>query len=408
MYIIGKTGTGKTTLLQNMIVSDIKEGNGLAVIDPSGDLAEELLNYIPKRRIKDVIYFKPGDLMYPIGFNPLEKVDSDQRHLVASGLISVFKKTWYEFWGPRLEHILRNAILALLEYPQSTLLDLPALLVDRDMRQKVVAKVSNPQVRNFWFNEFEKYSAWLKSEATSPILNKVGQYLSTPVIRNILGQPESAFSFREVMDKKRILIVNLSKGQVGEDNCSLLGTMIVTQFHLAALNRSEVPEKKRQPFYLYVDEIHSFATLSFADILSEARKYGLKLIITHQYIEQLDDKIRAAIFGNVGTLISFRIGQEDARALAREFSPIFEETDLVNLPNYNIYLKLMIDGLTSKAFSAVTLPPPQRNRSYKLRIIENSKIKYAKLRSEVEEEMILREQKQASLANKSYEQKLPL
>jgi len=410
MYIIGKTGTGKTTLLQNMILSDIKDGNGLALVDPHGDLAEALLNFIPRRRIKDLIYFNPADLEFPIGLNPLEKVNPDHQHLVVSGLISVFKKNWSDYWGPRMEHILRNTVLALLECPGSTLLDMPSMLVDKDFRKKVVERITNQPVRDFWLKEFDKYSAWGKSDATSPILNRVGHYLSTPLMRNIFGQKENAFDMREVMDKRKILIANLAKGKLGEDNSSLLGAMLITKIQLAALSRSDIPEKERIPFYLYVDEIHSFVTLSFADILSEARKYGLRLILTHQYIGQLDEKIRSAIFGNVGTLISFRVGQEDAWILAKEFSPDIDETDLVNLPNYHIYLKLMIDGVTSKAFSAVTLPPSGQSRSFKKKIIQRSREKYTGTRKKVEREILSKEQlrNQAQAASKSHEQTLPL
>jgi hypothetical protein len=384
MYIIGKTGTGKTTLIENMIISDIKAGNGLAIIDPHGDLADHLLNFIPKRRIDEIIYFNPSDLDYPIAFNPLEKVDRDHHHLVASGLISVFKKIWYESWGPRMEHILRNAILSLLDYPGSTLLDIPLILVDKDFRKKVLEKVANPQVRNFWVTEFERYSSYFRSEAISPIQNKVGHFLSTPLVRNIVGQAQSSMDFRKIMDEGKVLIVNLSKGKIGEDNCGLLGAMIVTKIQLAALSRGDMPENKRKSFYLYVDEVHNFLTLSFADILSEARKYGLSLILAHQYIEQLDEKIRSAIFGNVGTLIAFRVGARDAQFLKNEFNPVFDETDLVNLPNYHIYLKLMIDGVTSRPFSAITIPPLEIRTSHKTKVIETSRAKFARIRAEVE------------------------
>jgi hypothetical protein len=390
MYIVGKTGTGKTTLIENMAISDIRGGNGLALVDPHGDLADNILHFVPKKRIKDVIYFNPGDMEYPIAFNPLEKVSSDFHHLVASGLISTFKKIWAEFWGPRLEHILRHSILTLLEYPGSTLLDLPRLLTDREFRKSVLNHVTHPQVKDFWLQEFEKYSAWLRSEAISPILNKIGQFLISIPLRNIVGQKENTFDLRRVMDEGKILVVNLAKGKIGEDNSSLLGAMIVTKIQLAALSRSDLPENKREPFYLYVDEIHNFLTLSFADILSEARKYGLNLILAHQYIEQLDEKIRAAIFGNVGTIISFRVGAEDARYLAKEFSPVFNETDLTNLANFHIYLKLMIDGVTSEPFSAITLPPVEKHKSYKTRVIERSMKEYARPRQEVEREIASR------------------
>ena len=404
MYIIGKTGTGKSTLIENMVVSDIKAGSGFALIDPHGDLAEDVLHFIPKRRIDDVIYFNPSDMEYPIAFNPLEKVGRYYRHLVTSGLISVFKKVWSEFWGPRLEHILRHSILTLLEYPNSTILDIPQLLTDKEFRKHVLESVTQQQVREFWLYEFEKYSAWLRSQAVSPILNKVGQFLTSIPLRNIVGQDKSTFRLRKVMDEGKILIVNLAKGKIGEDNCSLLGAMIVTKIQLAALSRTDLPENKRKAFCLYVDEIHNFLTLSFADILSEARKYGLNLVLAHQYIEQLDQKIRSAIFGNTGTIISFRVGADDAKYLAREFYPVFDETDLVNLANFHIYLKLLINGVASRAFSANTLGPPERKRSYKDKIIETSRKEYARPRKEVEREILLR----SSHSNTAYNQRLAI
>ncbi len=384
MYIIGKTGTGKSSLMENMAISDIKHGCGLALIDPHGDIAEEILDYVPKKRIKDVIYFNPADLEYPIAFNPLEKVPKDFHHLVASGIISTFKKIWSESWGPRLEHILRHALLTLLEYPNSTLLDMPKLLLDKDFRRNVLNYITHPQVREFWLSEFEKYSAWLRSEAISPVLNKIGQFLVSIPLRNIVGQKENTFDVRRAMDEGKILIVNLAKGKIGEDNCSLLGALVLTKIQLAALSRADLLEEKRTPFYLYVDEIHSFITLSFADIMSESRKYGLNLILAHQYIEQLDEKIRAAIFGNVGTIISFRIGAEDAKYLAQEFEPVFEEADLINLPNFHICLKLMIDGVTSRPFSAVTIRLREINTSHKEEIIDFSRKKYTKPRGVIE------------------------
>ncbi len=368
MYVIGKTGTGKSTLMKNMVISDIKNGNGMALIDPHGDLAENILNLIPESRINDVIYFNPADMEYPIAFNPLRSVNPEYYHLVASGLVSVFKKIWSEFWGPRLEHIVRYSILTILEYQNTlegkaphnnklyagqagktgTLLDIPRLLTNKEFRQSVIEKISHEQVKEFWISEFETYSAWLRSQAISPILNKIGQFLSATPIRNIVGQKENTFDIRKVMDEGKVLIVNLSKGKIGEDNCALLGAMIVTEIQLAALSRADMPEIKRRAFYVFVDEVHNFLTLSFADILSECRKYGLNLTLAHQYIEQLDEKMRAAIFGNVGTIISFRVGVTDAQYLSREFYPVFNESDLVNLTNHNICLKLMIDGITSK------------------------------------------------------------
>jgi hypothetical protein len=372
-----------------MAAHDIEMGYGLALIDPHGDLAEGLLELIPARRIKDVVYFNPADLEYPLAFNPLEDVLPDHRYLVASGMISVLKKVWADFWGPRLEHILRHSLLTLLENPGSTLLDLPKLLTDERFREVMLRRVTHPQVRDFWFAEFAKYSAWLRSEAISPILNKVGQFLTSIPLRNIVGQRSGALDFRKSMDEGKILIVNLAKGRIGEDNCSLLGAMIVTKIQLAALSRADVPEGKRRAFYLYVDEFHNFLTLSFADILAEARKYGLNMVLAHQYLEQLDEKLRAAVFGNVGTLISFRVGVEDAIPLAREFYPIFSETDLVNLPNHSIYLKLLVDGKPTQAFSAITLPPMQRARSYKGDIITSSRQRYARPRKNVEQAMLV-------------------
>jgi hypothetical protein len=387
MYIIGKTGAGKSTLIKNMVISDIRDGNGVGLIDPHGDLAGGILDYIPDERIGDVIYFNPGDREYPIAFNPLETVPPDYRGLVVSGLISAFKKIWAESWGPRLEHILRNSLLTLMDYPGSTLLDLPRLLTDKSFRDKVLQEVTTQQVRQFWLGEFEGYSRYLRSEAASPILNKIGAFIASPILRNIVGQEKNTFSFREMVDNRKVFIANLAKGQIGEDNCSLLGAMLVTKMQLAAFSRVDTLEKDRVFFYLYVDEVHEFLTLAFADILSAARKYGLSLVLAHQYTEQLDKQVRSAIFGNVGTIIAFRIGAEDAEYLANEFHPVFDETDLTNLPNHHIYLRLMIDGITSKPFSAVTLPPYHQPTGNAMRAIEASRTKYATPRKAVSREI---------------------
>jgi hypothetical protein len=341
---------------------------------------ENILNLVPESRIDDVIYFNPADLAYPIAFNPLEKVHPDYHHLVASGIVAIFKKIWPDFWGPRLEHILRHAIMTLLEYPDSTLLDLPKLLTDDKFRMEVLKHVTHPQVKEFWFSDFGKINPRSRHEAISPILNKMGQFLISLPLRNIVGQKKNTFDLRKVTDEGKILLVNLAKGKIGEDNCAVLGAMLVTKIWLATLSRTDQPEKARKSFYLYVDEVHNFLTLSFADTLSEARKYGLNLIVAHQYIDQLDEDIRNAIFGNVGTLISFRIGAGDAKYIAREFHPDINETDLVNLANFDIYLKLMIDGVTSKAFSATTLPAPEIGESHRREIIRNSRWKYGTAR----------------------------
>jgi len=314
-------------------------------------------------------------------------------------MISVLKKVWADFWGPRLEHILRNALLTLLESPGSTLLDLHKLLTDERFRAYLLARVTHPQVRDFWFSEFAKYSAWLRSEAISPILNKIGQFLTSIPLRNIVGQRKSALDFRAIMDEGKVLVVNLAKGRIGEDNSALLGAMIVTKIQLAALSRADVPEGERRGFYLYVDEFHNFLTLSFADILAEARKYGLNLVLAHQYLEQLDEKLRAAVFGNVGTIISFRVGVEDAKLLAQEFYPTFSETDLVNLPNHSIYLKLLIDGAPSQPFSAVTLASRERRQSHKQEIIEFSRPSYARPRREVERAILFQPRPSGGAAN---------
>lgn len=386
-YLVGKTGTGKSTTLENMIYQDLKAGHGVGVIDPHGELAEKVINFIPTNRINETIYFNPSDIDHPIAFNVLEKVDPSLRHLVASGLVGIFKKIWADSWGPRLEYVLRNAILALLEYPGSTLLGIMRILVDKEYRQKVVPKISDPVVKAFWRDEYPKYSGSFQTEAIAPIQNKVGQFLSTALIRNIVGQVRSAFSLREVIDQKKILVMNLSKGRIGEDGSALLGAMMITKIQLAAMSRIDIPEKDREDFYLYVDEFQNFATESFVNILSEARKYRLDLILAHQYIEQLDEKVRAAVFGNVGTLVSFRIGAADAEILAKEFAPKFDETDLVNLDNYEAYIKLMIDGITSEAFSATTLPPLAETVGAVDKIVRISRERYSEERKVVEEKI---------------------
>jgi len=357
MYLIGKTGMGKSTILENMIIEDIRAGRGVAVIDPHGELAEKVVQFIPDDRLRDVIYFNPADTENPIAFNVVEEVDPGHRHLVASGLIGIFQKLWADSWGPRLEYILRNAILAVLDYPGSTLLSVTRMLSDKNFRKKVIEKINDPVVKAFWIKEFSGYADKFASEAVAPIQNKVGQFLSSSLIRNIVGQPKSAIDLRRVMDEKKVLILNLSKGRIGEDNAQLLGSMIVTKIQLAAMSRVEIPEHERADFYLYVDEFQNFATDSFANILSEARKYHLNLIMGHQYIEQLSEKVKPAVFGNVGTLVVFRVGAADAEELIKEFTPTFTEEDLVNLPKYHFCLKLMIDGVSSNPFSARGLLP---------------------------------------------------
>lgn len=354
IYVIGKSGTGKSTLLSNMATSDIRRGNGLCVIDPHGDIAEKLLRQIPEHRKKDLIYFNPADLSAPIAFNPLHAVHPNYHHLVASGLVSTFRKVWSESWGPRLEYILRFSLLTLLWHPRATLLDIQPLLTDVRFRNDVFVYVKDEHILAFWKNEFEKYSPTMRNEAISPILNKTGLFISSLPLRNIVGQQVSSFRMQRVLDEGKILIVNLSKGKIGEDACALLGSMLVNSMQLAAMHRATIEEHKRRPFYLYIDEMHSFVTLALCDILAEARKYKLSLFLTHQYLSQLQEPVRNAIFGNVGTMISFRVGAADGEYLAREFDPVFNEEDLVSLPRYSMYLKLMIDGAASPPFSAIT------------------------------------------------------
>ena len=386
MYLIGKTGMGKSTILENMIIDDIMAGHGVGVVDPHGDLAEKIIQFIPDERIKDVIYFNPSDIEFPIAFNVVEQVEPHLRHLVASGLIGVFQKLWADSWGPRLEYSLRNAILAILDYPNSTLLGVVRILSDKNFRKKVVTNIKDPVVKAFWEKEFASYADKFASEAVSPIQNKVGQFLSTSFMRNIVGQTESALDMRKIMDENKILLMNLSKGRIGEDNSALLGAMMITKIQMAAMSRVNIEEKDRNDFYLYIDEFQNFSTDSFANILSEARKYRLCLIMAHQYIEQLTDTVKAAVFGNVGTMIVFRVGATDAEELVKEFTPVFTEEDIVNLPKYEMYLKLMIDGISSDPFSARGLPPlaTELRTNNESKVIAYTREHYAASKSEVE------------------------
>jgi CxxC-x17-CxxC domain-containing protein len=387
-YCIGKTGMGKSNLMENMAIQDIQAGRGIAYVDPHGEGAEKLLNFIPSNRINDVVFFNPADLDYPIAFNVMEKVDFRYRHLVAGGLMGVFKKVWPDVWSARMEYILNNTILALLEYPESTLLGVNRMLADVEYREKVVAKVSDPIVKSFWVTEYARYTQRYEIEATAAIQNKVGQFISNPLIRNLIGQVKSTIDMRDIMDKEKIFIMDLSKGRIGEDNSRLLGALLITKLQLAAMSRVDILEENRKDFYLYVDEFQNFATESFANILSEARKYRLNIILGHQYITQMEEEIRDAVFGNVGTLAVFRVGAEDAEFLEREFTPTFTAEDLVNLPKYNIYLKLMIDGVSGHPFSAETLPPPMPlDISNREKIINVSREMYGVKKNIVEEKI---------------------
>jgi len=389
VYVIGKTGMGKSTMLENMAVQDIQNGEGIAFIDPHGSTAELLLDYVPEDRIDDVVYFAPFDTDYPISFNVLEDVGYDKRHLVVSGLMSTFEKIWVDAWSARMSYILSNTLLALLEYPDATLMSINRMLADKDYRKKVVDNISDPTVKSFWIDEFAKYTERYAQEATPAIQNKIGQFTSNPLIRNIIGQPRTSFDMRKLMDEKKIIIINLSKGRLGEQNANLLGSMLITKIYLAAMSRADVSNeelKKLPQFYFYVDEFQSFANKSFADILSEARKYKLNLTIAHQYIEQMSEEVNAAVFGNVGTMIVFRVGAYDADILEKEFAPEFIAQDIVNLGFTQIYLRLMINGVGSRPFSASTLPPIAKlESSCKNGIIEVSRKNYAIPRDKVEE-----------------------
>jgi len=391
VYVIGKTGMGKSTMLENMAIQDIQNGHGVAFIDPHGSTAEKLLDYVPESRIKDVVYFAPFDLEYPISFNVMEDVGKDQRHLVVSGLMSAFKKIWVDAWSARMEYILQNTLLALLEYPGSTLLGVNRMLSDKDFRKKVVDHITDPGVRSFWVDEFAKYTERMAAEAVPAIQNKIGQFTANPLIRNIIGQSKSSFDFRQVMDDQKILIINLSKGRLGEGNANLLGSMLITKIYLAAMSRANVEPaalRRLPPFYFFVDEFQSFANESFANILSEARKYKLSLTIAHQYVEQMSEEVRAAVFGNVGTIISFRVGPFDAEVFERIYGPTFMKEDMVNLGQFQMYLTLMIDAVGSPPFSAIALPPiAEPAQSFRAKIIESSRKLFARVREPVEAEI---------------------
>lgn len=393
VYVLGKSGTGKSVLLSNMIVQNIKNGDGVAVVDPHGELVEGILQSIPPDRVKDVVYFNPADVDFHIGFNVLELVDAKYKNLVASGLMGIFTKIWANAWSARMEYILNNTILALLDTPDTTLLGVTRMLVDKDYRQKIINNLKDPVIKAFWVHEYEAWQEKFRNEAIAPIQNKVGQFLSTSVIRNIVGQAKSTINIFDLMNEGKIFLVNVSKGRIGEDNSKLIGGMIITKLQLAAMERVRIPEDERKDFYLYVDEFQNFVTDSFASILSEARKYRLNLTVAHQYTAQLVTKessnVRDAIFGNVGTMIVFRVGADDADFLEKEFAPEFTPEDIVNLPNYKVYLKLMIDGITSRPFSAKTLPPIVKKLDHTIeeRVIKMSRELYCRPRDTVEREI---------------------
>ena len=392
MYVIGKTGMGKSTLLENMAIQDVRNGEGLVFIDPHGGAVERLLDYIPEERVKDVVYFAPFDMEHPIAFNVMEDVGYDKRHLVVSGLMATFKKIWEDAWSARMEYILTNTLLALLEYPDATLLGVNRMYTDKEYRKKVVENVKDPVVKDFWTKEYAIYTDRYTQEATPAIQNKVGQFTGNPLIRNIIGQPKSSFDIRTMMDEKKILVINLSKGLVGETNMRLLGSMLTTRIFLAAMSRANLsaPMLAKLPaFYFYVDEFQNFANETFAEILSEARKYKLNLVIAHQYIEQMEEEVRDAVFGNVGTTEVFRVGPFDAEVLETIFLPHFTKEDVVILDRRQIYLTLMIDGVGSAPFSAVTIPPIEAPPvSHREQVIRESRAQFTAPRADIEKAIV--------------------
>jgi hypothetical protein len=385
VYILGQTGTGKSGALELLTISDIYYDQGFAVIDPHGDYAQHVLNFIPQRRLDDVVYFNPADTAYPIGFNPLEITDPSLKGHISSELVGVLKRLFAESWGPRLEYILRYSLLALLDYPNSTMLDITRLLTDKKFRAHVITFIDDPVVKNFWVTEFASWNDKFASEAVAPVLNKVGAFTANPMIRNIIGQPKSTFNLRKIMDEGKILVVNLSRGLMGEDNAGILGAMMVTKIQLAAMGRADTPMDQRRPFYLYVDEFQNFATDSFATILSEARKYGLNLTVANQYISQMSEEVRSAVFGNVGTILCFRISPDDAPFLQKYFEPQFEAADLIQQHSRFFVTTMMISDEKAPAFSAKTLNLPQPPDDLTSRIVTLSRERYAMDRSVVEE-----------------------
>ncbi|MBR0479891.1 type IV secretion system DNA-binding domain-containing protein [Candidatus Saccharibacteria bacterium] len=388
VYIIGQTGAGKSGLLELMALSDIFYNQGYCIIDPHGDFAIDNLRFVPESRVDDIVYFNPADTAYPVAFNPLEITDPARKPNICSEVIGVLKRMFGDSWGPRLEHILRYTLLALLDRPETTLLDISRMLTDKEFRKETLEYCKDVTVLQFWKHEFGQWNEKQVNESIAPVLNKVGAFTANPIIRNIIGQEKSSFDIRKIMDDGKILVVNLSKGLIGEDNASILGAFLVTKVQLAAMSRSDIPDvKDRRPFYLYVDEFQNFATDSFAVILSEARKYGLNLTVANQYVAQMTDSVRDAVFGNVGTTISFRVSADDAPILAKQFEPTFDESDIIQLNNRNFVISMIINGEKVPAFSATTLSIPDTPKDNLEEIIEASREKYARPRAEVEAEI---------------------
>ncbi len=408
LYIVGKTGSGKSKLLELLLISDIQNGQGCCLIDPHGDLAGEVLKFVPKERIDDVIYIDPTDRDFPIGFNPLEPVENyEERQHLSMFLISIFKKLFAENWNSRMEHLIRYITLALLETPDSNVLGIPRMLSDTNFRQRVIKQIQDPVVKSFWTNEFSASNEQFIDAAAVPILNKVGQFISNPIIRNMVGQQKNMLDFEKFMNEGKIVIINLSKGKLGEDNAALLGSMFITKIQQAALSRAKVEEEKRRDFYFYIDEFQNFATNAFSTILSEARKYHLDLTIAHQYIAQLPDDVKATAFGNVGSLIVFPVGGDDAAYLAKEFTPIFTPDDMINLNVREMYIKMSVDGKLTQPFSARTITVPESEFDYSTIIIDKTRVKYGRNRVQVENEIAKWQNASESIGSSSGDEGFP-
>jgi hypothetical protein len=378
IWAIGKTGTGKSTLIANLAIDDLKKDRGIAIIDPHGDLCDTILNYVPSHRINDVIYFNPADREFPISINPLEVKNKEDAELVVSGLMSIFTKIWSNVWSARMEYILRNTLMTLSEVPDSTLKDILSMLTNKAFRAKVMATMKDDSLKLFWKDEFEKMPDKLQQEAISSILNKVGQFVASPMVRSIISSPKSTISLDDAMNQGKIVLVNLSQGRLGEDNAALLGATIITKFQLAAMHRVEIPEGERRDFYLYVDEFQNFATSSFIKILSEARKYRLNMMLANQYMAQIPEDVTKAILGNAGSIMTFALGAQDAEILKNEFSQVFSGEDLVNLGKFEIAAKLTIDGQITRPFVAKTLPLPMSVNQNKQKVIAVSRERWAR------------------------------
>ncbi len=383
LYAVGKSGSGKSKMLELLIKADIDAGKGVGILDPHGDLVDNVMKYVPKERLKDVIYFDPSDIDFPISFNPLEGVDEAYKMQVTIGFLEIFKKLFGSNWTDRLEHVLRYTVLALLDSPNTTVLSILKMLTDKNYRQTIVARIQDNVVKNFWVSEFAGWSQKFDAEAITPLLNKVGQFVATNMIRNIVGQPENKLNIREIMDGEKILLMKVSKGLLGQENSSLLGSMIITKLYQAAMSRAEIPEEERKDFYFYVDEFQNFATDTFAEILAEARKYRLNLTIAHQYMGQLSEVVRKTVFGNVGSMISFRVGADDAALLEEEYNPIFTKRDIINLGVREFYCKMSVNGEIREAFSGRTLDVPKVGKTFVNEIIDHSRKNYCKPKKEV-------------------------